>query len=233
MKTNIIYNEDCLEGLKRLPDNSVDLVLTDPPYNASNSNIKCKKKSYNSINEKWDKNFKINNFSLEFYRILKKSSSLLIFCSHHTIKDFLIEFDTKFRLQQIIHWEKSNAFPGLAKVYTYSIQYCLWYIKNNPYKFNKKYAKKDIIKIPICCGHERLNHPAQKPINLFSKLLKVHSNENDVILDPFMGSGTTAIACLELNRKYIGFEIDEEYYKLAQERIDIYNSQLKLPLGGS
>ena len=122
------------------------------------------------------------------------------------------------KFQQIINLQKSNPFPAIAKVYTPSIEYCVWYVKGSPYCFNKKYSGSDVITTSICLGKERTSHPTQKPLKLISQLLNIHSNENDLILDCFSGSGTTAIACRNLNRKFICIEKDEDYYEKSVER---------------
>ena len=214
METNVIYNEDCIEGVKKLSDDSLDLVLTDPPYNASKSKIKSDTKNYKAVNENWDKEFKIDFINLSWDK-LKQTGSMLIFCSYHTLKQYL----NWKQPRQIIHWQKSNAFPALAKVYTFSYEYILWYTKGSPYTFNKQFAGRDEIITPICAGHERTKHPTQKPIKVMEKLIKVHSNKNEIVLDPYIGSGTTAVACLKTNRQFIGFEKEEEYYNIALKRI--------------
>ena len=220
LETNVIYNGDCIgeNGMQRLPDKSIDLIVTDPPYNASKSNMKSDNKDYNSVNEKWDKNFKIDFVEIAWDK-LKDTGSMLIFCDYHTINQYL----NWQEVRQILHWEKSNAFPALAKVYTFSFEYILWYTKGSPYTFNKKKAGRDKITTPICSGNERTKHPTQKPIKLIDKLIEVHSNENDIVLDPFIGSGTTAVACLKNDRKFIGFEKEEKYYNIALKRIGKFN----------
>jgi DNA modification methylase len=210
----VLYCGDCLEILP-LIDEKVDLVLTDPPYNASHKKIEFKEKKYFSINEKWDKDFKI-----DFINILK-ANQLLVFCSHHTI------FDYPKNVQQILHWEKINPFPAISKVYTFSIEYILWYVNSHPYTFNKT-GLKDVFKYSFCNGSEREKHPAQKPIKLIQQLIKTHSKENDLILDCFIGSGTTAVACEKLNRRWIGIEISEKYCDIAKQRIKAEADQFKM-----
>jgi DNA modification methylase len=268
VQTNIIYNEDCLEGMKRLPDNSVDLVLTSPPYD----NLREYNKS--SI---W--NFEIFQLTAkELARVVKRGGVIVWVVGDATIKGS--ETGTSFKqalyfkeiglnLHDTMIYQKNAApFPGVNR-YNNIFEYMFIFSKDKPKTFNPLTKKnKSIPKIHSSSyrqkdGSMRYNkiktkeksmknniwmyqvgymksskykdafqHPAIFPEKLAIDHVKSWSNENDVILDPFMGSGTTAIACLELNRKYIGFELDKEYYKLAQERIDIYNSQLKLPLGG-
>ncbi len=242
MKTNIIYNEDCLEGIKRLPNKSIDLILTDPPYNASNFKREFKNKSYYPINEEWDKNFTLD-YIKEITKKSKDNGSLLLFCSHHNLPEICLELKQYIKIKQFLHWIKTNPFPSVSNVYTFSVEYIIFSTngknywgnsinENNKggYIFNKnKNIKKDTFHYPTVSGKERTKHKAQKPLLLIKKLLETHSNKNDIILDPFMGSGTTAIACKRLNRKYIGFEISKEYYKIARERIEAEKTLWDVP----
>lgn len=212
-----IISGDCLEVLKDIPDGSIDLVLTDPPYNASNSNVACANKHYKAINEDWDKGFQAQEFLDLCYDKLKKNGSMIVFCSYHTLSQYLT-YD-KLKIQQIIHWIKTNPFPAIEKVYTPSVEYAVWFVKGSPYTFNKKFAGQNILTTSICAGEERTEHPTQKPLDLWAKLLQVHSNEGDVVLDCFSGSGTTAIACHRMNRHFICIEKDEKYIKISKQRL--------------
>ena len=223
---NQIIEGDCLEVMRELPDKSVDLILTDPPYNASNSKVAFTDKRFNAVNEEWDKGFQIEPFIAESRRVLKSNGSMLIFCSYHLLGEYLTKVPLK--LQQIIHWNKSNPFPAIAKVYTPSIEYCLWYVAGSPYTFNKSSAGTDVIKLPICGGHERTEHPTQKPLYLTEKLITVHSNEGDIILDPFLGSGTTAVASLNTGRFFIGIEKEPKYVEIARQRVEQAQAQQSL-----
>lgn len=215
---NTIINADCLDILKQLPDKCIDLVLTDPPYNASNSKMNFSEKSYHSINEDWDKRFSAKQFLDDVFPKIKDSGSMIVFCSYHTLNQYL-SWD-KMKIEQIIHWRKSNPFPAIAKVYTPSIEYAVWFVGNKPYTFEKKMAKTDVITTSICSGGERIDHPTQKPLELWNKLLQVHSNENDLVLDCFSGSGTTAIACHKLKRNFICVEKDPDYWKASVKRLE-------------
>ena len=209
---------DCLDILKQLPDKCIDLVLTDPPYNASNSKLGFSEKSYHTINEEWDKGFSAIQFLEDVFPKIKDNGSMIVFCSYHTLNQYL-SWD-KMKIQQIIHWRKSNPFPAIAKVYTPSVEYAVWFVGNKPYTFEKKMAKTDIITTSICAGEERIKHPTQKPLELWNKLLNVHSKENDLVLDCFSGSGTTAIACHRLKRRFICIEKDPEYWKASCKRLE-------------
>lgn len=222
MELNKIHNIDCLEFMKTLPDKCIDLVLTDPPYNASNSNIGFKD-GYKTINEEWDKNFDPIPFLDESFRIIKDGGSILVFCSYHLLGKYL-EYGKK--VQQIIHWEHITAMPAIAKVYTPVIEYIVWF-STPKYTFNKEFSDRNVLhaKKPYQVN-EDFGHPSPKPTELICKLLQVHSKENDIVFDPFLGSGTTAIACKMLNRNYIGCEISPEYCKIAEERINAISNTL-------
>lgn len=209
---------DCMDILRQLPDESVDLVLTDPPYNASNAAIACADKHYKTVNEDWDKGFIAIPFLEECKRVLKKNGSLITFCSFHTLEQYLNYNGMK--IQQIIHWLKSNPFPAIAKVYTPNVEYGVWYVKGSPYVFNKKLAGQNVITTAICAGKEREAHPTQKPLELWCKLLNVHSNPGDIVLDPFSGSGTTAVACHNLGRHFICVEKFPKYHTDSVKRLE-------------
>jgi len=212
---NKIICGDCLEVMKGIPDKAVDLVLTDPPYNASNSNISCIDKHYATVDEEWDKGFEIT-FLHECLRVLREGGTALIFCSYHLLGDYL---KSGYKVQQIIHWTKTNPFPAIAKVYTPNVEYIIWFIKSNPYYFNKKESGQNIITTNVCQGKERTSHPTQKPQDLINKLLLVHSEPENVVLDPFLGSGTTSTACKSLGRRFIGIEQEPKYCEIAQRRL--------------
>jgi len=226
-KNGILYCADCLEILPLIPDKSIDLILTDPPYNASNSSLSFTDKHYKTINENWDK-----NFNPVFYdycvNLLKKGGQMLVFCSYHLLGNYLQK--SKLKLQQILHWVKKNPVPGFTKVYAYSVEYILWWIKTGkPYTFNKKYrfSYKDVFET-ILNRSKFSEHPTEKPLNLITALINTHSNENEIVLDPFIGSGTIAVACEKLNRRWIGIEINLEYCEIAKKRILKETRQLKL-----
>ena len=225
IEVNKIYNADCMDILKQLPDKCIDLVLTDPPYNASNSNIGMKN-GYKTINEEWDKNFNPLPYLEELKRVIKDGGSLIVFCSYHLLGTYLMW--EKMKLQQIIHWEHITALPAIAKVYTPVIEYAVWYSTPN-YTFNKEYSKTNVIRNRKAYQVDgKISHPSVKPSDLIQKLLQVHSNENDLVLDCFSGSGTTAIACHNLKRRFICIEKNYNYWKASCERLKEHQSQLRL-----
>lgn len=213
-----LYEGDCLDVMKQLPNESIDVVITDPPYNASNSKISCIDKHYTTIDEDWDKGFNVRPFMEESIRILKPNGSILVFCSHHLLGEYLTNIPIK--LQQIIHWIKTNPFPAIAKVYTPNVEYICWYVKGSPYVFNKKYANQNIITTNVCQGKERTIHPSQKPLKLIEKLVLIHTNAGDTILDPFAGSGTTGVAAEKCGRNSILIEKESKYCEIIRKRLN-------------
>jgi DNA modification methylase len=213
---------DCLEGMKEIEDNSIDLVLTDPPYNCSISKISFADKYYESLDEEWDKGFKIDFFPIVAKKV-RDGGSILIYCSHHLLGEYLNNIPEGLKLRQIIHWRKEGVVPSICnRLYAWSIEYILWFTKGKNYTFNKKEWQNytDVIVTKLKDKEQKKQlHPTQKHLSVMRRLIKVHSKENDIVLDCFMGSGTTAMACKMLNRKYIGFEISPEYCKIANKRL--------------
>ena len=276
---NKIYNEDCLEGMKRIPDNSVDCILTDPPY------LYLK-------NQKLDRPFDEIAFFKECKRVLKKDSFIVLFGRGTSFYRWnCILADMGFIFKEEIVWDKINTtsplLPLSRKHETISIhsigrktilrskvpyeeirinddskvvgdaKRIVSYIRNNDIDVLKKeidngliYNRKRTHKTHVstqsgfCSCNEAIScinsikngcnerdiisvlrdhysaiHPTQKPVRLIERLLAIISCEGDIILDPFSGSASTAIACINTKRNYIGFEIDKEYYELSVKKI--------------
>lgn len=231
METNKIYCMDALELLKQIQDNSVDLVLTDPPYNCSNSKIAFADKHYESLNEEWDKGFKIDFFPIASKKV-REGGSILIYCSHHLLGEYLSKIPPELKLRQIIHWRKEGVVPSICnRLYAWSIEYILWFTKGVNYTFNKKEWQNytDVIVTKLKDNEQKTQlHPTQKHLSVMRRLIQVHSNEGDLVIDPFCGSGTTAFACKQLNRKFICGDIEQKYVDVSNRRL----SQEILNLGG-
>lgn len=283
IELNRIYNEDCLEGMKRIPDNSVDCILTDPPY------LYLK-------NQKLDRPFDEMAFFKECKRVLKKDSFIVLFGRGTSFYRWnCILADMGFIFKEEIVWDKINTtsplLPLSRKHETISIhsigrktilrskvpyeeirinddskvvgdaKRIVSYIRNNDIDVLKKeidngliYNRKRTHKTHVstqsgfCSCNEAIScinsikngcnerdiisvlrdhysaiHPTQKPVRLIERLLAIISCEGDIILDPFSGSASTAIACINTKRNYIGFEIDKEYYELSIKRIQECN----------
>lgn len=243
IKINNIYNMDCIEGLKLIQDKTIDTVITDPPYNIAD-NSKLTKKGNKIINNKeaWGRDFKDNwktqedyiNWLLErtqiIYNKLKDNSSMLMFLNRKTtglIIDYLEKQGWKYKNK--LYFIKNNPLPHIRKNnYRSCVEECIWMSKGNgKVNFLSQNKMKQIFYGNIGNTKET-NHPTEKYEWMIVPLILRHTNENNIILDPFMGSGTTAISALKHNRNYIGFEIEEKYCKMATERVNNYNKQTKL-----
>lgn len=213
MEINKIYNEDCLEGMKRIPDKSVDLIITDPPYGkkadkGTNGFGSAKNRRY--VGE-WDNAIPEKIVFDEMFRVAK---NVIIFGANYFAH--LLPPSNCW-----IFWDKKgnvnfqNPFADGELIYT---------------TFNKP-VKKIVFRQQgfINDSEDTRYHPTQKPTELLEILIEEFSKEGDTILDPFIGSGTTARACINTNRNYIGFELDEHYYNVAIQRTD-EPTQLRLEL---
>jgi len=230
---NKIILGDCLEVMKDIPNESIDLILTDPPYNISQKkkifrDYRSGKRSDISFDYGcWDYDFNIEPFLIETKRILKPFGQWLVFSSEQLFGKYREWFQNNGHFKQLIIWEITNPLPQFRKCgYRQATQLILWAYKIKPpvkdqhFNFLTQKEMRNIFKYPLCGGNERTKHPTQKPLQLIEHLIKIHSRENDIILDPFFGSGTTCVACVKLGRRYIGIEKDEEYFKIANERIE-------------
>ena len=235
-KTNInITNEDCLEFLKKIKSDSVNLILTDPPYEISRTTgfqsvVNGVQRFAVSMDfGEWDYDFKgLDEVIKEFYRILKRGGTLIIFYDlwkiSHLVK--LLE-DVKFKQLRFIEWLKTNPVPLNSKTnyLTNAREVAISAVKQGKPTFHSKYDN-GRYNHPIYHGTNRC-HPTQKPLKLFEELIKKHSNENDLIIDCFLGSGTTALASKNTNRNFAGCEIDSNYYKKSIKIVGVDDGRIK------
>jgi len=228
--TPILLNADCNEYLNSLKDESVDLVLTDPPYDISKdtgfqSCVNGNKKFSVSMDfGEWDHGvIDLGQTIKGLYRVLKKGGTAIIWYDLWKITDLrkLME-DSGFKQIRLIEWLKTNPVPINSKVnyLTNSREVAILGVKGSKPTFNSSFDR-GIYEYPIYRAVDRI-HPTQKPILLMEALIKKHSNEGDVVLDVFLGSGTTTIACLNTNRKSIGCELDSEMFEKMIERVKTY-----------
>ena len=219
IELNKIYNEDCLEGMKRIPDKSVDLILTDIPYGEVSKNGEERAK-YSGQLRKLDKgladeiNFELIDFLDELTRV--SNGGIYIFCGIEHVSGVYTYFKNQkdFMVRQCA-WHKSNPSPMNGQhMWLSSMENCI-FAKRRKTKFNAK-TSSSVWKFPV--GRSKI-HPTEKPLNLFTYLVESSTDEGDTVLDPCIGSGTTAIAAINTNRNFIGFELDETYHTVANERI--------------
>ena len=243
-----LYLDDCIKAMKRLPDNYVDLIFADPPYNlqlGEGDLFRPDRSKVDAVKDDWDKfdSFQdYDKFTIEWLkearRILKKDGTIWVIGSYHNI------FRVGFHLQNLdywvlndILWIKSNPMPNWKGTrFNNAHETMIWASKNqkSKYTFNYKSLKagnddkqmRSDWYIPICSGIERLKdnegikiHSTQKPQELLYRIILSTSNEGNIVLDPFNGSGTTGAVCKMLNRKYIGIDMSEKYLKASKERI--------------
>ena len=237
MKLNTIYNEDCLEGMNRIPDGSVDMILCDLPYGTT----ACK----------WDTIIPFEPLWEQYKRIIKDNGAIVLTASQPFTSNLVMSNPKMFKYEWI--WNKTRPTGSmLAKKRPLKEHECIlvFYKKQptyNPQMTNAEriVEKERVVNKGEVNGNVRLKrkfdngglayprsvqvfanpnhnslHPTQKPVPLFEYLIKTYTNEGDVVLDNCMGSGTTGVACMNTNRNFIGFELDETYFNMANERIE-------------
>ena len=209
---------DCLERMKEIPDGSVDMVLTDPPYGMDfQSNRRVAKQKFLKIAN--DKSLEwVDQFIDECYRVMRQDTALYFFCSWHNVDYFKAAIARRFKVKNMIVWVKNNHGSGdLKGGYAPKHELVFYAAKGRPLNRGKRLP--DVIyadKVPSC----KLVHPTEKNISMLEVFINQHSDEGMVVLDPFMGSGTTGVACVNTNRAFIGIELDPEYFAIAKQRIE-------------
>jgi len=203
---NTIQNIDCLKGFKMLPDQSIGLILTDPPYGLNKSGI--------DNDESLDLFYK----SLpDSYRVLKENAFYISFFSTKFLPLIFKNNPFQYFWNFVLYCPNGNVNSPIG--YTKYMN-CVVFKKGNPKMTSRN---KDIfVDTPskmVEPDEGFIDHPTPKPKAFIKDMLAMFSKENDIVLDPFIGSGATAVACKQTGRNYIGFEINDKYYKLAQERL--------------
>ena len=219
----VIYCADCREVLPHIRDKSIDLVLTDPPYNVSqkNSDIKFKiteRKNLARDFGDWDYNFDPTIYWDEFNRLVNNNGQVYIFTAHNLFGKWYELLERDFGFSNFLVWYKNNPMPQVRK--RSFLSSCELIIRsgrgNYTINFINQNDMHNLITYP--CRSDNV-HPTQKPERLISKLVNIASNPNSLILDPFLGSGTTAYCAKKLGRKCIGIEIEEKYCAIAAKRL--------------
>jgi DNA modification methylase len=230
---NRIILGDCIEEMKKLDTGTINLILTDPPYNISRKN------NFHTIGRtgidfgEWDKGFDLYSYIDEVPRILNKNGSVIIFNDWKNIGNIANYCESVgLEIKDMLRWEKANPMPrNRDRRYITDYEVAVWCVKKgSKWTFNRQDSsyQRPEFRGPITSGKEKVSHTTQKPIWLMKDILKIHSNEGDLVLDMFAGSGTTGVACKELNRNYIMIEKDENYFKIAEARVNNFEEYRKL-----
>ena len=240
-KTSKLYLADSLELLKNFSAESVDVIFADPPYFLSNGGMTCKGGKAVSVNKgDWDKiatlddKHKFNRKWINLCKkILKPNGTIWISGTLHNIYSVGMALEQEdFKIMNNITWQKTNPPPNLScKYFTHSTETILWAKKfaDAKHYFNYELMKelnggkqmKDVWSGALTPQREKIfgKHPTQKPLYLLEKILLASTREDDLVLDPFCGSGTTGVACKLLGRKFIGIDNDRDFIALAKERL--------------
>ena len=222
-----LINGDCLEVLRKIDNESVSAIITDPPYNISkDNNFKTMGRSGIDFGE-WDKDFDLTSWIIEASLKIKKGGNIVIFNDWKNMSYITKALEENgFEVKDLIRWKKTNAMPrNRDRRFITDYEVAVWGVKKGgKWTFNRL---SDTYEIPEIVGgltpkSEKIygGHPTQKPIYVMKWIVERLTNEGDVILDPFMGSCSTGIACLETSRKFIGIELDEQYHDIAVNRVN-------------
>lgn len=234
MELNRIYKDDCIKGMQQMlsDGNYVDLIITDPPYLQQNgsgaktseiaSRIPVKKIDFISKDFDYEQCF-------ELMLSLQKIPNILIFCSARQISRTMKFFEDKGLSVTLLVWEKTNPIPLGNNKHLSDLEYIV-YARGDGATFNNDVPiawKKKLYRSGVVSNRDRI-HPTQKGVEHIGQYIELHSKPNDVVLDCFMGSGTTAISAIKTKRRFIGFEIDDEFYSKATMRINNEQAQQTL-----
>ena len=235
---------DCIKELKKIESKSVDMIFADPPYKLSNDGITCKSGKMVSVNKgSWDKSLGLEldyKFNMKWIkacdRVLKDDGTMWISGTYHIIHSIafaLLKMD--YYIINELTWVKPNAAPNMGcRCFTASQETVLWVKKNKKVKhvFNYKFMKemnggkqmRSVWEIPTTPKREKKQgyHPTQKPEALLYRCIMSSTNEQNIILDPFCGSGTTGVVAIKNRRNFIGIDTNEEYLILTKERMDVH-----------
>ena len=251
MNTNTIIHSNCLDVLKTFPNESIDLICTDPPYGINYSAFRTQRG--NILNDKslaW-----VNEFAYLCNKVLKHGNHLYCFTDIEYSAEFIFALrQNGFKIRNLLTIPRAIKGNGGDRIFQQQFEFCIFATLGNKDE-GRKFNKTKILKPSLeYCKDKRYNskewlyrlpdnwywtkasehnlknelHPTQKSVECIKYMIELSSNENEIVLDPFCGSGTTCLASYQLNRQYIGIELDEKYYKIACERLNNVKMQLKL-----
>ena len=221
-----LYNTDAIEWLKTLDNDSVDLIVSDPPYRVQQRGssglsgiFKTKTGAEKELNSKLFQynEVEVTDYASELFRILKPDNHCYIMTNDFNLRNFLNVFtDVGFHFTKLIIWDKQNKIANLY--YMQQVEYILFMSKGRTKQINNC-GTSNLLSISNI-QNKNNDHPTEKPVELMEILIKNSSKEGDLVMDPFVGVGATALACQNLNRNFIGCEIDKKYYDTAMERLN-------------
>ena len=213
-----LYNDDCLEIMNKIEDNTIDLIVTDPPYLMDyQSNRRKKEDRFDKIKNDKGNYILIQEYLQECHRIMKDNTAIYCFCSWHNIDFFKREFEKYFKLKNILVWNKNNHGTGdLKGSYAPRHEFILFGHKGRTLLREKRIA--DVIDCPKITS-KKLTHPTEKPQELLEIFIKQSSDIGDIVFDGFMGTGSCGIVANKLHRKFIGIELDENYFNIGYKRL--------------
>ena len=218
-----LYKGDCLELMQQIQSETIDLIVTDPPYKIitggdSNGKNSIRPKGILSGNRELMKFIpKFSEWLPECYRVLKKGTHAYFMVNSTNLTEMLVEVEkTGFKIHNILIWKKNNCTP--SQFYMKNCEYIIFCRKGKAKYINNMGGSKTVHDINNIKGNKV--HPTEKPAELMSIYVENSSNVKDLVLDPFMGSGSTGVACVNTFRNFIGFEIDENYFNIATKRIE-------------
>lgn len=229
-----IKNIDAIEHIKKLKSEGivVDAVITDPPYNISKeNNFKTMGRAGIDFGD-WDKNFNQTDWIKEIAPIIKKGGNIIIFNSWRNLGEIAKALEeNNFDVKDLIRWIKNNPMPrNTERRYVSDFEFAIWAVKKGAkWTFNKDKDKPYLrpeFKYPIVSPGKDKIHTTQKNLKLMEDIVSIHTNSGDIVFDPFMGSGTTGIACVNLGRGFIGTELDTDIFKATEQRFKDKNDKV-------
>jgi DNA modification methylase len=232
------YNGDAFKVIVEFETKGikVDHIITDPPFNISQKNnlhtMRGKRAGVDFGD--WDWDFDLTGWIPEYANLLEPGGSMIVFNSFRNISYIADAMEQSgLVVKDILKWIKTNPMPrNIDRRYVQDTEFAVWAVKpKGKWVFNKRSDKKyerAEFHTAVVAGKERTSHPTQKSIQLMTEIIEIHTNEGDIVMDPFMGSGTTGVAALGMNRKFIGVELSPEYYELANRRLSDEQNEIKL-----
>ena len=222
LELNRIYNCDCVEGMKKMPDKSIDLVVTDPPYLIETSGAGIYKQADKQyVKELNDIKYGFSTDVLDELCRVMKHINCYFFCSQKQIMPLLDYFVRGKKCNwNLISWHKTNPVPACGNKYLTDTEFVLFFREKGVKIYGSFDTKRTWYATPLNQSDKKLyGHPTCKPLDIVQNFITNSSQEGELVFDPFIGSGTTAIAAIKEKRHFIGMELNKEYFDIAEDRI--------------